>query len=130
MSQTMAANETTYPSTCWECSTTCGMLLKVSAGRVVKVTPNPDHPYSKGAFCVKGIRALPELTYGTDRVLHPLRRKGARGGGARWSGTWSRAGRRLRAGSSPGSAGPSGPTCPSASGSGSTWSGQSGFWMS
>jgi len=91
MSQTMAANETTYPSTCWECSTTCGMLLKVSAGRVVKVTPNPDHPYSKGAFCVKGIRALPELTYGTDRVLHPLRRKGARGGGAWVRISWDEA---------------------------------------
>ncbi len=87
----MAADLTTYPSTCWECSTACGALVTVEDGRVVKVAPNPGHPYSKGAFCVKGIRALPELTYGTDRVLHPMRRAAARGGGAWVRITWDEA---------------------------------------
>lgn len=70
-----------YPSTCWECSTRCGSLVTIEDGRVSKVGPNPDHPGSKGAFCVKGIRALPELTYSPNRIARPMRRAGPRGSG-------------------------------------------------
>jgi anaerobic selenocysteine-containing dehydrogenase len=74
----------TVPTTCWECSTLCGALATVDeAGRVTTFAPNPAHPVSAGAFCVKGIRGLPELTYGPGRILRPLRRVGARGEG-RW----------------------------------------------
>ena len=76
-----------YPSTCWECSTTCGSLVTVRGGKVAKIGPNPDHPVSRGAFCVKGIRALPEWTDQADRILHPMRRTGPRGGGG-----WQRIG--------------------------------------
>ena len=71
----------TYPSTCWECSTRCGSLVTLKDGQVANVQPNTDHPGSKGAFCVKGIRALPELTYSENRIKSPLRRVGARGSG-------------------------------------------------
>ena len=77
------AESTVVATTCWECNTHCGALVTVTDGRVTKVAPNPDHPASKGAFCVKGIRGLPELTYHQDRLLHPLRRAGERGEG-RW----------------------------------------------
>ena len=70
-----------YPSTCWECSTRCGSLVTLENGHVTKVGPNPKHPGSKGAFCVKGIRALPELTYSPNRIGSPMRRSGARGSG-------------------------------------------------
>ena len=70
-----------YPSTCWECSTRCGSLVTLENGHVTKVGPNPEHPGSKGAFCVKGIRALPELTYSPNRIGSPMRRAGARGSG-------------------------------------------------
>ena len=69
------------PTTCWECTTHCGALATVEDGRVTKFMPNPDHPGSLGAFCVKGMRGLPELTYHPDRILHPMRRSGERGGG-------------------------------------------------
>ena len=69
------------PTTCWECSTLCGALATVRDGRVVEVLPNPAHPTSQGAFCVKGMRGLPESTYGPERITHPMRRVGARGGG-------------------------------------------------
>lgn len=73
-------------STCWECSAYCGSLIDVNAeGRAVKIAPNPESPVSRGAFCVKGIRALPEMTYQEARLLHPLRRVGPRG-----SGQWER----------------------------------------
>ena len=77
----MTLPDGTYPSTCWECSTRCGSLVTLTDGRVSRVGPNIDHPGSKGAFCVKGIRALPELTYSENRVRHPMRRTGPRGSG-------------------------------------------------
>ncbi len=53
-------------------------------GRVVDFAPNRDHPYSKGAFCIKGIRGAPGTTYSPTRLLRPRRRLGARGEG-RWA---------------------------------------------
>jgi anaerobic selenocysteine-containing dehydrogenase len=70
-----------HPSTCWECSICCGSLVTVSDDRVVSIAPNPENPYSKGAFCIKGIRGAESLTYGPARLTHPLRRKGPRGSG-------------------------------------------------
>lgn len=87
----MAKPDGTYPSTCWECSTRCGSLVTVKDGKVAKVGPNPDHPGSKGAFCVKGIRALPELTYGPNRVRRPMRRIGPRGSGQWQEISWDAA---------------------------------------
>ena len=51
------------PSTCWECSTCCGALLTLEEGRVTDVAPNPQHPASRGAFCIKGIRGMPGIAY-------------------------------------------------------------------
>jgi len=90
MTETAAAGcqvpaDGTYPTTCWECSTCCGALATVRAGRVVDFAPNRDHPYSKGAFCIKGIRGAPGITYHPNRLLYPQRRAGARG-----EGKWAR----------------------------------------
>ena len=81
------------PTTCWECSTCCGALATVREGRVVDFAPNRDHPYSKGAFCIKGIRGAPGITYGPNRLLHPHapRRRARRGQvGARLLGRGAR----------------------------------------
>ena len=76
----------TVASTCWECASKCGSLITVEDdGRVSKIVPNTKSPVSKGAFCVKGMRALPEWTYHPDRLIHPMRRIGERG-----SGEWER----------------------------------------
>lgn len=71
----------TIPSTCWECSALCGSFLTIENGKVTKIAPNPDHPGSHGAFCVKGIRGLQEWTYQEVRLRAPLRRVGERGSG-------------------------------------------------
>ena len=78
-------NETIQPSQCWECNTYCGSLVTMRDGKVTKIGPNSDHPHSKGAFCVKGIRAVREWTENDNRLLYPLRRAGPRG-----SGQWER----------------------------------------
>ncbi len=82
----MNAPQTTrvVPSTCWECSTLCGALLTVEAGRVTHVAPNPAHPASRGAFCVKGIRGMQGIAYDPNRITTPLRRSGERGSG-KWT---------------------------------------------
>ena len=85
MSKEMRAKDGTYPTTCWECSTCCGALATVRDGRVTEFAPNQDHPYSKGAFCIKGIRGAPGITYGEKRLLYPMRRMGGRG-----EGKWAR----------------------------------------
>ena len=69
------------PSTCWECGAICGSLLTVQNGKVLKIGPNASHPASRGAFCVKGIRAAHEWTYQSSRLRNPLRRVGPRGSG-------------------------------------------------
>ena len=74
-----------YPTTCWECSTCCGALATVRDGKVVDFQPNRDNPHSKGAFCIKGIRGAPGITYHENRLLHPMRRTAARG-----EGKWAR----------------------------------------
>jgi len=79
------------PSTCWECSTLCGALLTVEGGRVTHVAPNPAHPASRGAFCVKGIRGLPGITYDPNRITTPLRRAGKRGSGQWTPVSWDEA---------------------------------------
>ncbi len=81
----MPPTETVHPSQCWECNTYCGSLVTVRDDKTVKIAPNPDHPGSKGAFCVKGIRAVREWTDNDSRLQFPLRRIGPRG-----SGNWER----------------------------------------
>jgi thiosulfate reductase/polysulfide reductase chain A len=77
------------PSTCWECGAICGSLLTVKDGKVLKIGPNASHPASKGAFCVKGIRAAHEWTYQSSRLRNPLRRVGSRGSGKFATVSWA-----------------------------------------
>jgi anaerobic selenocysteine-containing dehydrogenase len=77
----------TFPSACWECSVNCGGLVTVRGGEIVNVAPDPAHPYSRGNYCIKGIRGGPGIRDHTDRLLHPMRRSGPRG-----SGQWQRIG--------------------------------------
>jgi anaerobic selenocysteine-containing dehydrogenase len=51
---------------------------------------NPDHPYTRGALCVKVNRYL-EHTRADDRILHPMRRTGPKGSGQFERITWDEA---------------------------------------
>lgn len=71
-------------STCRGCHGACGVLVHVRDGVVTKVAGDPDNPMNRGSLCSIGL-AAPELLYHQDRLLQPMKRKGARG-----SGQWQR----------------------------------------
>ncbi len=73
-----------------DCPDTCGLLVGVEDGRVVSVKGNPEHPFTRGAICVK-VNHYPERVYSPLRVLHPLKRVGAKGEGRFEQITWDQA---------------------------------------
>jgi thiosulfate reductase / polysulfide reductase chain A len=79
------------PSTCSECSVHCGSLIHVRDGVIEDIKPNPAHPLSKGAFCIKGLKGPTGLTYSERRLLYPLRRIGERGAGQWQRISWDEA---------------------------------------
>ncbi len=79
------ATETIVRAACpHDCPDTCAMLVTVREenGRrvAIKVAGDPTHPTTAGTLCTKVSRYL-ERTYHADRVLHPLKRVGAKGAG-------------------------------------------------
>src|SRR5438552_11319950 len=63
-----------------DCPDTCALLTTVEKGRAIKVEGAPDHPTTRGTLCTKVARYL-ERTYSEQRLLHPMRRAGAKGSG-------------------------------------------------
>ncbi len=63
-----------------DCPDTCALHVTVADGRAIKVEGDPDHPTTRGVLCTKVARYL-ERTYSDKRLLHPLRRVGAKGEG-------------------------------------------------
>ncbi|HEY3554650.1 MAG TPA: molybdopterin-dependent oxidoreductase, partial [Casimicrobiaceae bacterium] len=63
-----------------DCPDTCAMLVTVEDGRAIDVRGAPDHPPTAGTLCAKVAHYL-DRTYSGDRVLHPMRRIGAKGEG-------------------------------------------------
>ncbi|MEZ4423405.1 MAG: molybdopterin-dependent oxidoreductase [Gemmatimonadota bacterium] len=84
----MERRYTLVPTTCFNCESACGLLAYVDqeTGRVRKLEGNPEHPGSRGRNCAKGPATLNQLQ-DADRILHPLKRVGARG-----EGRWERVG--------------------------------------
>jgi anaerobic selenocysteine-containing dehydrogenase len=73
-----------------DCPDTCAMLVTVEDGRAVKVQGDPAHPTTHGALCTK-VSRYTERTYHDERVLHPLKRIGAKGTGRFERTTWDAA---------------------------------------
>ncbi|MCY4088202.1 MAG: molybdopterin-dependent oxidoreductase [Actinomycetia bacterium] len=64
-----------------DCPDTCAWHIEVDAlGRAVSLRGDREHPFTRGALCGKVNRYLDAL-YAPDRLLHPLRRVGAKGAG-------------------------------------------------
>ena len=76
MSGTDLSN-TRHHGWCPMCRSRCGCISNVRDGRLIAVEPDPSHP-TGAAICAKG-RAVPEMVYSDDRVLHPMRRTRPKG---------------------------------------------------
>jgi anaerobic selenocysteine-containing dehydrogenase len=63
-----------------DCPDTCAWIAHVEDGKVVRVVGDKDHPFTRGVLCAK-VNDYPARTYSPDRLLHPLRRTGAKGDG-------------------------------------------------
>jgi anaerobic selenocysteine-containing dehydrogenase len=69
------------PSVCaLDCPDACSLHITVDGNRVVDLQGDPDHPITRGFACVKTAR-YPERQEQEDRLLHPMRRVGAKGEG-------------------------------------------------
>jgi anaerobic selenocysteine-containing dehydrogenase len=73
-----------------DCPDTCAWLVTVEDGRAVSLHGDPEHPYTRGALCAKVNRYL-DRVYHPDRILHPLRRAGAKGEGRFERVSWEEA---------------------------------------
>ena len=89
------------PSICFNCESACGILAYVDKEtlEIRKIEGNPVHPGSRGRTCAKGV-VTPNQLEDPDRILYPLKRKGARGGGewerVSWDAVLDDLGARLR----------------------------------
>lgn len=74
---------TTKRVICQSCDIACSVVAEVQRGRVVRVRSS-DNPIFRDNICMKAIVAPKGFAH-PDRILHPLKRVGARG-----SGQWER----------------------------------------
>lgn len=87
----MAQSLKTIHATCpHDCPDTCSMLVTVKDGKAISLKGNPDHPITKGFLCGKVSRYI-ERTYHPTRLLHPLKRIGAKGEGGFEKISWQEA---------------------------------------
>lgn len=68
-------------STCGQCPSGCGTLVRTVDGDAKKVEGIQDHPVNHGGLCALGQASLQGL-YNPDRITTPLRSVGDRGSGA------------------------------------------------
>lgn len=61
-----------YASTCGQCPAGCGILVRVSNGRAIKIEGNPLHPLNRGKTCARGQAGL-QVLYNPDRLQNAVR---------------------------------------------------------
>lgn len=90
MTTSTSGDARTLKSICRMCHGGCAVLLTVEKGRLVKLRPDPDSHINEGQVCVKAPATLKAI-YHPDRLLHPLKRIGSRGGGQWQQVSWETA---------------------------------------
>ncbi|MCX7858181.1 MAG: molybdopterin-dependent oxidoreductase [Deltaproteobacteria bacterium] len=75
---------------CQGCHSECGVLVHVNRGKVTRITPDLEHPASRGFICIKGSSYM-YFTYHKERLKYPLKRVGKKGEGKWERISWDRA---------------------------------------
>ena len=73
-----------------DCPDTCGLLVEVKDGKAVKVSGDPEHPFTRGTLCVK-MNHYEETVHSPLRLTHPMLRAGIKGSGKFRSVSWEEA---------------------------------------
>jgi anaerobic selenocysteine-containing dehydrogenase len=63
----------------FDCPDACSLQVSVENDRIVRVRGSDAAPYTAGVICNKIARDMPDFVHGPGRLLHPLRRVGAKG---------------------------------------------------
>ena len=66
----LAGVATWYASTCRQCPSGCGIIVRIMNGRALKIEGNPEHPLNHGKLCARGQAGL-QLLYNPDRLRGP-----------------------------------------------------------
>jgi anaerobic selenocysteine-containing dehydrogenase len=74
----------------YDCPDTCGLLVEIQEGKAVKVSGDPDHPFTRGTLCPKMTR-YQDTVHSPRRLTRPLFREGAKGTGVFRQGSWDEA---------------------------------------
>ncbi|NJD89902.1 MAG: molybdopterin oxidoreductase family protein [Geobacter sp.] len=80
----------------YDCPDTCGLLVETAAGKAVKVSGDPDHPFTKGFLCAK-MQHYERTVHSERRLLTPLLRSGPKGSGVFVPISWQEAAGRIAA---------------------------------
>lgn len=80
------------PTVCFNCESGCGLLAYVDKDdlSIRKLEGNPAHPGSRGRNCAKGPATVNQIE-DPERIFHPLKRTGERGGGQWERVSWDEA---------------------------------------
>ncbi|AFM40739.1 anaerobic dehydrogenase, typically selenocysteine-containing [Desulfosporosinus acidiphilus SJ4] len=74
----------------YDCPDTCGLKVELQEGKVVRVTGDPEHPFTKGTLCPK-MAHYERTVYSEERLTSPLLRSGKKGTGQFQAITWDEA---------------------------------------
>jgi anaerobic selenocysteine-containing dehydrogenase len=75
---------------CCFCAVSCGVLVHIKDGKIIKVEANPEHLLSRGFSCER-LRYAIKWLYHPDQLKYPLKREGERGEGKWQMVTWGQA---------------------------------------
>jgi len=86
----MSASATRHTVCPLDCPDRCSLEVRVEGGRVTSIDGSRVNPITDGFICGK-VRGFGKRLYGPDRLMHPMRRAGAKGSGAFETITWDEA---------------------------------------
>lgn len=74
----------------YDCPDTCGLLVEVVDGKAVKVSGDPEHPFTRGTLCPK-MNHYERTVHSPLRLTTPLARTGPKGSGQFRPVSWKEA---------------------------------------
>ena len=78
----------------YDCPDTCGLLVEVANEKTVRVSGDPEHPFTRGTLCPK-MNQYERTVHSPLRLTHPLMRTGPKGSGRFRPISWSEAVRQV-----------------------------------